>query len=98
MRENIGWGTGRYGTPRRTMNGWLHSPGHRENLLTAGYAEPGIGYLPNQTFQGYGGATLWSQEFGLRSPSSSSVSTASIPVQKKPAAKAKKKPHKSKRR
>src|SRR6266496_2982178 len=62
--ENIAWGTGSYGTPRQTMNGWLHSTGHRENILTASYTELGVGYLPGQTFQGYGGATLWSQEFG----------------------------------
>jgi uncharacterized protein YkwD len=67
--ENIAWGTGSYGTPRQAMNGWLHSTGHRENILTAAYAELGIGYLAEQTFQGYRGATLWSQEFGLRAPS-----------------------------
>ncbi len=99
--ENILWGTGSYGTPRQAMNGWLHSAGHRENILTAAYAELGIGYLPEQTFQGYSGATLWSQEFGLRSPSSGSVSTTPVvqkPVQKKPAPKPKRKPHRSKRR
>jgi len=62
--ENIAWGTGRYGTPRETMNSWLHSTGHRENILTAVYKELGVGYLPGQTFLGYSGATLWSQEFG----------------------------------
>jgi len=64
--ENIAWGTGSYGTPRQAMNGWLHSTGHRENILTAAYSELGIGYLSGQTFQGYGGATLWSQEFGTK--------------------------------
>jgi uncharacterized protein YkwD len=84
--ENIAWGTGTYGTPRQTMNGWLHSSGHRENILTAAYAELGIGYLPAQTFQGYSGATLWSQEFGLRSPA---AAVATPPVTTKPAPKAK---------
>jgi uncharacterized protein YkwD len=88
--ENIAWGTGSYGTPRQAMNGWVHSAGHRENILTAAYAELGIGYLPEQTFQGYNGATLWSQEFGLRSPS---VVTAT-PAQK-PAPKTKAKSHTS---
>jgi len=86
--ENILWGTGSNGTPRQAMNGWLHSTGHRENILTATYAELGIGYLPGQTFQGYGGATLWSQEFGLRTPA---PAVAKPPVVK-PAAKPKKKP------
>jgi uncharacterized protein YkwD len=65
--ENIAWGTGGYAAARETMNGWLHSPGHRANVLGAQYTELGIGYLPNVTFQGYDGATLWSQEFGRRS-------------------------------
>jgi len=78
--------TGSFGTPRQTMSGWLHSTGHRENILTAAYAELGIGYLPGQTFQGYNGATLWSQEFGLRSPATASVAKQPVTV------KAKKKP------
>jgi uncharacterized protein YkwD len=86
--ENIAWGTGSFGTPRQTMSGWLHSTGHRENILTAAFAELGIGYLPGQTFQGYSAATLWSQEFGLRSPAGTSAP--------KPVAKPKpqRKPHK----
>jgi uncharacterized protein YkwD len=64
--ENIAWGTGHYGTPRETMDGWLKSPGHRANILTAAFRDLGVGYLANQSFQGYGGATLWSQEFGAR--------------------------------
>jgi uncharacterized protein YkwD len=68
IAENIEWGTGSYGSPRQAMNGWLHSSGHRANILDASYAELGIGYLPGQSFQGSTGATLWSQEFGTRSP------------------------------
>jgi uncharacterized protein YkwD len=85
--ENIAWGTGSYGTPRATMNGWLHSAGHRENILTAAYAELGVGSISGQSFQGYSGATLWSQEFGVRSPTGANASaTATKPVAK-PAAK-----------
>jgi uncharacterized protein YkwD len=89
--ENIAWGTGTFGTPRQTMNGWLHSTGHRENILTAAYAELGIGYLPAQTFQGYTGATLWSQEFGLRSPAAA-VAAPPPTVKPAPKVKPKKKP------
>lgn len=67
--ENILWGTGSYGTPREAMNAWLHSTGHREDILTPSFREVGIGYLTGQTFQGWTGATLWSQEFGVRTPS-----------------------------
>lgn len=86
--ENIAWGTSDFGTPRSTMNGWLHSEGHRENILTAAYTDLGIGYVPNQTFQGYSGATLWSQEFGTRAPASGrSAATATVKPVAKPARK-----------
>ena len=92
LGENIAWGTGSYGTPRQTMSGWLHSTGHRENILNADYRELGIGYLSNQTFQGYPGASLWSQEFGARTPAAATQATvppATAPVAKKPAQKQK---------
>jgi uncharacterized protein YkwD len=65
--ENIAWGSGDLGTARETMTDWLHSAEHRKNILTPAFRELGIGYLPNQSFQGYD-ATLWSQEFGTRTP------------------------------
>jgi uncharacterized protein YkwD len=64
--ENIALASGDYSTPRQTMNLWLHSTDHRKNILTPGYRELGIGYQPNQTFQGHSGITLWSQEFATR--------------------------------
>jgi uncharacterized protein YkwD len=79
--ENIAWGTGSYGTPRQTMLNWLHSTGHRENILRADYRELGIGYLADQTFQGYAGATLWSQEFGVRAPAPATSSPPPATVQ-----------------
>ena len=91
--ENIAWGTGSYGTPRQTMNGWLHSTGHRENILTAAYTELGIGYVPGQNFQGYGGATLWSQEFGTRTPASPASTTPVAKPKPKPKRKPKRKRH-----
>jgi uncharacterized protein YkwD len=87
--ENIAWGTGSYGTPRQAMNGWVHSAGHRENILTAVYTELGIGYLPGQTFEGYDGATLWSQEFGLRTPAPTVTSTHKPALKTKPTHRAK---------
>ena len=68
LGENIAWGTGSYATPRQTMSSWLHSSGHRQNILRSSFTELGVGYLPNQAFQGFGGTSLWSQEFGARAP------------------------------
>lgn len=93
--ENIAWGTGSYGTPRQIMSAWLHSAGHRENILTATFTEVGIGYLPNETFLGYAGAALWSQQFGTRAPGSSvSTAPASTPEPKQPVVKKKPLPRK----
>ena len=83
--ENIAWGTGSYATPRQIMLAWLHSAGHRENILTAAFTDLGIGYLPNETFLGYAGAALWSQQFGTRAPVSTTPAGASEP--KKPGVK-----------
>jgi uncharacterized protein YkwD len=64
--ENIAWSTGGFATPRETMTAWLDSPDHRANILNPAFRDLGVGYLPNQSFQGSNGATLWSQDFGVR--------------------------------
>lgn len=60
--ENIGAG---YQTPGEVVQGWINSPGHRENLLNPNYAEIGIGYfyLENDTgFENWN--HYWTQVFG----------------------------------
>jgi len=74
--ENIAWGTGEFGTPRQTFDAWLNSDEHRANILTPAYRDLGIGYRPNKRFLGYSGATLWSQEFGVRAPESANAREA----------------------
>ena len=41
--ENIAWGDGGLASPAAIMDGWMHSPGHRENILRPGFREVGIG-------------------------------------------------------
>jgi uncharacterized protein YkwD len=41
--ENIAWGTEGQGSPAAIVNGWMHSPGHRANILKPEYREIGIG-------------------------------------------------------
>ncbi len=60
--ENIAWGTGRLGTVRSIFDAWMHSPGHRDNIL-GGYSHIGIS-LEVGTLDGYDGAAVWVQEFG----------------------------------
>lgn len=95
--ENIAWGSGSYATARSIMDAWLHSSGHRQNILGADYKDVGIGYLGGQTFEGYSGAALWAQEFGTRwRASASQASPDGAPA--KPAAPKKRPRHKHVRR
>ena len=60
--ENIAVGSA---TPRRAMNQWLNSPGHRSNILNPRIKDIGIGYyyMPNdEGTQRWG--HYWTQTFG----------------------------------
>lgn len=63
--ENIAWGSGGLGTPGSIFRAWMHSQGHRENIL-GDYEDTGLG-LQSGKLEGYGGAHIWTQEFGSRS-------------------------------
>jgi uncharacterized protein YkwD len=41
--ENLGWGIGRAATPFEMVDGWMHSPGHRANILRRDFKDIGIG-------------------------------------------------------
>lgn len=60
--ENIAWGTGELGSVRSIFRAWIHSPGHRENILGS-YGQIGVG-LRTGGLDGYSGAHVWTQEFG----------------------------------
>lgn len=63
--ENIAWGTGQVGSVRAIFRAWLHSPGHRENILGP-YGQIGIG-LRSGDLEGNEDAHVWVQEFGSHS-------------------------------
>ncbi|MDX6679181.1 MAG: hypothetical protein QOE31_3233 [Solirubrobacteraceae bacterium] len=44
--ENLAWGEDSLATPRAVVNGWMHSEGHRANILNATFREIGIGIAP----------------------------------------------------
>ena len=60
--ENIAWGTGSLGSVRAIFRAWMHSTGHRENIL-GDYEEIGIG-LRAGSLEGNAGAHVWTQDFG----------------------------------
>ncbi len=41
--ENIAWGEGIKGTAAEIVDAWMHSPGHRENILRPQFSEVGVG-------------------------------------------------------
>lgn len=60
--ENIAWGSGGYGTVRSMFVAWIHSPGHRENIL-GNFRQIGIG-LRTGSLEGHRNAHVWTQDFG----------------------------------
>ncbi|MGW5334289.1 CAP domain-containing protein [Streptomyces bauhiniae] len=51
--ENVAYG---YSTPEQVMDGWMNSPGHRENILNCSYKEIGVGLAQPGSY--------WTQDFG----------------------------------
>lgn len=65
--ENIAWGTLSLSTPKAIVEAWMHSPGHRENILDPHYRETGMGVvaaLPRSDGDGQSGA-MYTQDFGV---------------------------------
>jgi uncharacterized protein YkwD len=62
--ENIAWGTGSLGSVRSIFRNWIHSAGHRRNILGP-FEDLGVG-LRVGALEGIGGAHVWTQHFGTR--------------------------------
>ena len=60
--ENLAWGVGRRASATSIVRSWMASPGHRANLLRAGWNRIGIGALTGN-FQGHRGATVITADF-----------------------------------
>jgi uncharacterized protein YkwD len=43
LAENIAWGSGSLASPRATVRAWMHSPPHRENILSRRVHDAGVG-------------------------------------------------------
>jgi uncharacterized protein YkwD len=68
LGENIAWGAGNLATPRQTMRAWMHSAGHRHNILTRSFTEIGIGVAPGAPVRLPAGmpAATYTTDFGSR--------------------------------
>ncbi|MEU8586018.1 CAP domain-containing protein [Streptomyces sp. NPDC048664] len=51
--ENVAYG---YSTPEQVMEGWMSSPGHKENILNCDFKELGVGLAQPGSY--------WTQDFG----------------------------------
>jgi len=61
--ENLYIGEERLGAPRVAFDGWLNSPGHRENLFQPGWRSQGIAVMRVAHLGKYSNAILWVNEF-----------------------------------
>ena len=64
LGENIAWGSLRYSTPASIVNMWMHSPGHRANILRPQFRDIGIGIADGAPEGGVGGAATYTTDFG----------------------------------
>ncbi|WP_272478015.1 CAP domain-containing protein [Baekduia alba] len=52
--ENIAWGSGSLATPASIVDGWMHSAGHRANILNGSFGQIGIGVVEGAPEGGIG--------------------------------------------
>ena len=63
--ENIAWGSATLGSADSIFKTWMHSPGHRQHILSSRHREVGIG-LSTGNFMGRSNASVWTADFGSR--------------------------------
>jgi len=64
--EILGWGDGRYATPRAAVLAFMRSPEHRAIILTAAFHEVGVGVAPGAPRRGRKRALTVAAELGRR--------------------------------
>jgi uncharacterized protein YkwD len=64
--ENIAWGSWHLATPKSIVYAWMHSPGHRANILNGGFSEIGIGIARGAPVGGIGDGATYVTDFGRR--------------------------------
>jgi hypothetical protein len=65
--ENIAWGEGMLATPAQIVTAWMHSDGHRANILDPDFRQIGLGIVAGVPHpSSFGGAT-YVTDFGTRS-------------------------------
>jgi hypothetical protein len=76
LGENLGWGSYSLATPRSMVEGWMHSPTHRDNILFAEFDEIGVGITRGAPIPGgSSGALTYTTVFGKVAPPASRSAT-----------------------
>ena len=66
LGENIAWGSGRFATPARIVDSWMHSPSHRANILQQRFREAGAGVAAGAPVSAFAGGATYTLDFGAR--------------------------------
>jgi uncharacterized protein YkwD len=66
LGENLAWGSYELATPKSIVQSWMHSPGHRANILSADFHEIGIGVVEGAPESGVEHAATYATSFGTR--------------------------------
>jgi uncharacterized protein YkwD len=62
--ENLAWGTGALATPKEIVSAWMHSQGHRENILRPQFKEIGFGVVTGNPRSDDGAGATYTTTFG----------------------------------
>lgn len=66
LGENLAWGSYELATPKSIVRSWMHSPGHRANILNGDFHEIGIGVVEGAPESGVEHAATYATSFGTR--------------------------------
>jgi uncharacterized protein YkwD len=66
LGENIAWGSWDYATPAAIVDAWMHSPGHRANILNGRFHEIGLGVARGAPVSGQSRGGTYVTDFGTR--------------------------------
>ena len=64
--ENLAWGSESLATPKEIFRAWMHSSGHRANILDRRFREIGIGVVVGAPVGGVANGATYASEFGFR--------------------------------
>jgi uncharacterized protein YkwD len=64
--ENIAYGGNYLGSPRGIVRAWMHSPGHRHNILNPDFREIGIGVADGIPPEPSSNGATFTTDFGMR--------------------------------